>query len=62
MQETPHFSELVESAAKISDVVANNLRNTRLNTNGTLLAFTVSCPETPVKCIPNLKIRLFPGC
>ena len=43
MQETPHFSELVESSAKVSDVADSNLRNTQWHTDSALLAFTVGC-------------------
>lgn len=58
MQETPHFSERVESSAKIA---ASNL-NTQWHTDSTLPAFTVSCLQTPIKYISNLEIRNFHRC
>lgn len=61
MQETPHFSELVESAAKTSDVAASNLKNTQWHADSTLLAFIVSCLQISIKYIVDLKIRLLPG-
>lgn len=58
MQETPHFSELVESSAEIA---ASNL-NTQWHVDSTLLDFIVSHLQTSIKYISNLKITHFPQC